>query len=136
MMTILLDLYDRADPVSNMIALYTLQPTCVYYVGEIGALRASSRQEALKRAAAVLSPDTVVDFILVNPYRYEQILSAICNLREQYGIEALVADLTGGQEILLFQMGRICGQMGKPPCDFSNAPVPRSESEPRNRDSR
>lgn len=112
MMTILLDLYDRTDLVSNMIALYALQPVRIYYVGEIGALKASSRQEALKRAAAVLSPDTVVDFILVNPFRHEQIQSAIINLQEQYGRESMVVDLSGGQEILLFQMGRICGQMG------------------------
>ena len=107
---VLFELYDSEDTFSNLIAVLGLQPKQVYFIGEAGMLRRSGRQEALRRGVRAMSPETEVFFEPVNPFDVFGAGARIEALILEHNLEECVADLTGGHDLLLFAMGKICAR--------------------------
>ena len=104
-MSILFEIYDRTDPMSNMIAIFGLQPDRVVFVGESAVLKRPQRQNYLRYGAAKISAGTEAEFLPVNPVDTDSVCAGIGSVIEKYGAGQCVVDLTGDQDLLLYSMG-------------------------------
>lgn len=106
-MTILIELFDREEPLSNVLSLTTLQPDILVMLGDTQITKSKTQRPVRQYLAhRSLTPET--HFIACRTYDIEDIHNKLDEILRDYGAENCIIDVMGGTETLLVAVGLCC----------------------------
>jgi len=108
-MMVLIELFDRSEPINNVITLSAFRPDVLALIGDgnVGKQRVQKRMDGYIAASGL---NCRVEYVPCRGYDLQQVTDCLRGVIEKYGAENCVIDVIGGSEILLLSAGICCGE--------------------------
>ena len=116
-MRILIELYDKATPINNVITGLAMKPDLIAFIGD-DSLSEPRVQRSIQRTFGQALPEVRFDWRICADASFEAACSALQDILDTYGDDQCVVDVTGGAEYLLLAVGRLYDRRAVPVVTF------------------
>lgn len=106
-MKVIIELYDREEPLNNVLSVTTLRPDVLVVMGD-RQIQKKKNQKPLLNYLASEGLSTEVRFVVCRNYDIEHIAGCMDDLIHEYGAENCILDVMGGSDTLLMATGLCC----------------------------
>ncbi len=106
-MTVLIELYDREEPLNNVLSLTVLKPDVLVTLGSTRVRKERCRMP-IERYIASLGLQVQTEYLPCRVYDLDNIREKLAAVIARYGAENCVIDVLGGSDTMLMAVGFLC----------------------------